>query len=736
MTSPTLFPGPESLAAGATVTELEALAERILDALALGRSSQAVHDAVSDAFGARALLPRDSTGAVLCRALEALGTRVRAVLPPNASRDVTRRTLKTAMEQVGPSAPVVLEDVDGRLWLVTDRTGAKLELTSATGSRNVAVADMVADACARAWFLDAALGLESTGKRHQSEGTERGHHDHPTPQARLRRWMMLERRELGAIVVYALFVGLFSLTLPVAAQALVNTVALGTLLQPLVVLSMLLLGALIFSATLRGAQTYLVEILQRRIFVRVVADLSHRLPRMAREATDRTDAQELLNRFFDTFTVQKSAATLLLGGLEITLTVAVGMLVLAFYHPVLFAFDVVLVLAIAFIVIVLGRRGTPTAVGESKAKYATAAWLEEVARHDSLFKLGGGVVYAELRTETLARQYLQRREEHFGIVFGQTVAVLALQAVANAAVLGIGGFLVIDRQLSLGQLVAAELIVAIVVASLAKIGKYLETYYDLLAAVDKLGHLTDLGTERAGGLAFAPAGNSPAALVIDGVAASYVGGPPVLTGASMTVAAGQRVALSGPTGSGKSLLVELIAALRAPTRGRVIVDGLDVRDLDLTALRRRIAVVRSEVISGSILDNVRLGRPEVDVTAVRTSLSLVGLLSDVESLDDGLRTELTGTGEPLSASQKTRLAVARAIVGSPAVLVLDEALDGLDPRVREPMLDALFDAAQPWTLIITSNAPSIHARCDAVFTLSDGSITQTVLDRAEHGERR
>ena len=448
---------------------------------------------------------------------------------------------------------------------------------------------------------------------------------------------------------------------------------------------------------------------------------------MARASTDRIDAQELLNRFFDTFIVQKSAATLLLGGLEITLTVAVGMLVLAFYHPVLLAFDVVLVVAIAFIVVVMGRRGTRTAVEESAAKYATAAWLEEIARHDSLFKLGGGVEYAQVRTESLARQYLQRREAHFGVVFGQTTAVLALQAVANAGVLGIGGFLVIGRQLSLGQLVAAELIVAIVVASLAKIGKYLETYYDLLAALDKLGHLTDLETERVGGLPCAHIGaTGPAALAIDGVGASYAHGPSVLHDVQMHVAAGQRVALSGPAGSGKSLLVELIAALRTPTRGRVLVDGLDVRDLDLAALRQRIAVVRSETFSGTVLDNVRLGRSEVDVAEVRRALELVGLLESIDGMAEGLRTELTATGEPLSSSQKTRLAVARAIVGSPAVLVLDEAIDGLDPRDREPLLDALFAAERPWTAVITSNDSAIHARCDVVFALEDGRATSTV----------
>jgi ABC-type bacteriocin/lantibiotic exporter with double-glycine peptidase domain len=535
--------------------------------------------------------------------------------------------------------------------------------------------------------------------------------------------MRAEKHDLGAILVYALFLGVFTLTLPVAAQALVSTVAFGTLLQPLVVLTALLLGALVFSGTLRAAQTYVVEIVQRRIFLRVVADLSYRLPRVTRAALDRKDGPELVNRFFDTFTVQKSAATLLLDGLEITLTVLVGMLVLAFYHPLLLGLDIVLVLLVGGIVVGLGRRGTKTAIDESYRKYEMAAWLEELARHDALFKLGGGLRYAELRAEDLAGEYLDKRKKHFAVVFRQTIAVLALQAMANAAVLGLGGWLVIGRQLTLGQLVAAELIVTTVVASIAKVGKYLESYYDLIAAIDKLGHLTDLPLERVGGDACADVGlgGRGATLSIEHVAGGYAGGATTLKDVSLTVAAGARVAIAGSTGAGKSLFVEMLSALRDPVSGRIVIDGHDLRDVDLASFRRKIAVVRSEVISGSILENVRLGRSHVDTRAVREALATVGMLDDVDAMPEGIHTVLNAMGEPLSASQKMRLAIARSIAGAPSLLVLDDATDGLDPRVREPMLDKLFDAAQPWTLIVVSNDSRIHKRCETVWRLNDGT---------------
>lgn len=717
----TSLPVAPTLEATAPVSVHEAAVERVLALLGLPPRPDAVHDAVIEAM---ATASSDRPASVLARAVAALGVRAH----PHDS------AVAEALDGLADRRPVLLEDGLGACWILGNRRGAEVGVERLFGAPPEwfslsAVRDVDG---LRAWSLDPALPLSAhTGPSHGHDD----HSHHVRPEVRLLGWLRAERQDLGAILVYALFIGLLTLTLPAAAQALVTTVALGTLLQPLVILTTLLLGALAFSATLRGLQAYVVEIVQRRIFVRVVADLSYRLPRVEREANDSIDAQELVNRFFDTFILQKAAADLLLGGLEIALTVTVGMIVLAFYDPMLLGLDVVLVIAVTVIVVGLGRRGVATAVEESKAKYAMAAWLEEIARHDSLFKLGGGLTYAELRAEGLAREWLSRRSEHFSIVFRQTVAVLALQAIANAAVLGLGGFLVLGRRLTLGQLVAAELIVTVVVSSLAKIGKHLESYYDLLASIDKIGHLSDLPIERIGGASCSAVGaRGPARLVLDRVSAGYAESGNVLEGASLVAESGARVAITGATGSGKSLLVELVAALRTPRAGCILIDDLDVRDLDLAELRSKIAVVRSEVVSGSILDNVRLGRREVDVTRARRALARVGILDDVEALPDGLRTVLTPSGEPLSSSQKTRLAVARAIAGEPVLLVLEESIDGLDPRVREPMLDFLFDRARPWTLVVTSNDPRIHARCDTVYRLEDGRLTlETSSGRKEVG---
>ena len=159
-----------------------------------------------------------------------------------------------------------------------------------------------------------------------------------------------------------------------------------------------------------------------------------------------------------------------------------------------------LVLLIVAGLYVLGRGAVSSGIDESKMKYKLTAWLEDLMRCQRAFKTGGGAEFAVDRANLLTANYLSSRRSHFSILFRQITFVLALQAIAGTVLLGGGGWLVIRGQLSLGQLVAAELIVTTILTSLAKLGKHLEGFYDVVASVDKLGALIDLDVERHDGL--------------------------------------------------------------------------------------------------------------------------------------------------------------------------------------------------------------------------------------------
>ena len=563
--------------------------------------------------------------------------------------------------------------------------------------------------------------MADSSAEHGSAAHEVGHgHAPPRPFTRLRHLLKPERRDIVAVVVFAVAVAVLSLATPIAVESLVNTVAFGILLWPVVIIAGILMTCLGLAAAIRAVQVYVVECVQRRLFVRVVADYAHRLPRVRLEAFDQRYGPELANRFFDVLNLQKSLAFLLLDGVALVVTAVVGMIVLAFYHPFLLGFDIVLLLLIAF-TFVLGWGGVRTSLHESHAKYDVAAWLQELLRCLRAFKFAGGRQLALEKADHLAGQYVTARREHFRVVWRQTVFALGLQVVASTALLGLGGYLVINRQLTLGQLVAAELIVALIVASVAKLGKYAETYYDLMSGAEKLGLLTDLPLEREGGEALTD-GGSGIAVRVNGV--DRVAHRTLPTPADWHVAAGERVAVVGPPGSGKTTLFEMLCGLREPGHGIVEMDGIDLRGLSLERMREQVVLVEgSGIFTGTIAENVRVGRTHLSPGDVREVLRVVGLLGAVQNLPRELDTPLTPDGGPLSASQALRLGIARALVGRPRLLILDGVLDALDPRDCPDLLPRLFDRSAPWTLLVASTNPAVVGMCDRIIGLPSAGGT-------------
>jgi putative ABC transport system ATP-binding protein len=482
------------------------------------------------------------------------------------------------------------------------------------------------------------------------------------------------------------------------------------------------LGFLGFAAAIRALLAYVVEILQRRLFVRVVADLAYRLPRVRQDAFDGHHGPELINRFFEVVTVQKVAATMLLEGVLLILQTFIGMAVLAFYHPFLLGFDIVLLACIVFIIFGLGRGAVTTSIQESRAKYAIAAWLQELARHPTAFRLHGGNRFALERADQLTVDFLESRRLHFRVLMRQILFALGLQAIAATVLLGLGGWLVIQGQLTLGQLVAAELIVTVIVGSFAKLGKHMESFYDLMSSMDKLGHLFDLPIEDHTKLFHLHEGG-PAALEVRDVSYHYHASGDALQGVSFELQPGETLAVVEPDGSGKSTLIELLSGIRRPAAGHIELDGIDLRELRCDSLREHMALARScEIFHGTIDENVHMNRPNISARDVRQALAAVGLLDDLLKLPRGLDTPLQTNGAPLSSGQAHRLALARAIVGRPRLLLIDGTFDAIADDVLVSILDKLISPEMPWTLVVATGRADVARRCQRVLHLPRGQL--------------
>lgn len=563
---------------------------------------------------------------------------------------------------------------------------------------------------------------------HGAHGSADRDHDHahhgPTPTQRLFGLLRGGGHDLWVVLVYAIGVGLLSLVVPIATASLVNTVSFGTLLQPLVVLTFLVFVGLSFEGVMRALQFWVVEMLQRRVFVQVALDLARRLPRVRVAAFDRAHGPELVNRFFDVLTVQKAAATLLLDGLAVLLQALIGTLLLAFYHPLLLAFDLVLVLAILVILFPLGRGAIDTSIQESKAKYAVAAWLEEIARLTNTFRGDGATRFAEERADALAQNYLRARTAHFVIVLRQHIGSLGFKVVLSSTLLGVGGWLVLQRGLTIGQLAASELVLSAVVAGMAKFAKQLESWYDLVTAADKLGHLTDLPLDRTDGHPVPEAQRRGARLEFRNVSFAH-DARPVLHGVSLCLNAGERAAVLGRSGSGKSSLADLAVGRRAPSSGTLHLEGADLRELSLDAVRGTVALVRDvEIFDGTVAENVALGRPGVTPERVRRVLAALHLDEAIAELRDGVNTVLSPTGSPLSATQAQVLMFARALAAEPRLVIVDGALDALDSEGARDIMTALTAPDAPWALLVLTHRAEVAARCPTTYRLQGAALAR------------
>jgi putative ABC transport system ATP-binding protein len=524
--------------------------------------------------------------------------------------------------------------------------------------------------------------------------------EHASPWKRVRTLVRLERREITVLVFYAAFGALLSLAVPVAVQALVNTLLFGTLIAPVLWLSLLVAAGLLLAATLQLAQAWAVELLQRRIVVNIVAELAWRLPRARMEALDGEHRYRLANRFFDVVIVQKAVSTLLTDGVASAVSAVAGTVLLALYHPYLLGYAVALWLLVALVVVGWAGRATRAAIDESYAKHAVAGWMEEALAHPHALRGAGGAAWAWARADALSSAYLDARATHFRAWFLQVAAILGIYALASAALLSIGGALVLAGQLTVGQLVAAELVVTVALGGLTKVGKQLEKVYDLVVGLDKIGHLLEIPVETAPREPRSlPQGPIP--LRAERLGYTYDDGSVAFADVDLDLGPGAFVAVAGASGSGRRTLLEVLSGRRAPTAGRLAYAGVRVDTLGADARAEAVALVREpDTVEGTVAENVHLGRSRISSEDVERAIDRVRLRGVMDALPEGL--VLTPHGRPLSEGSALRLALARALAGRPRVLLVDARHAAL-----RSCLPDLKDEGRVTIALVDDPAPSV-----------------------------
>jgi len=565
-----------------------------------------------------------------------------------------------------------------------------------------------------------------------------------TPMRRLLRLLSQYRREIRYLIIYAVVAGLINLSLPLGIQAIISQIAGGAINASWGVLVLFVMVGALLAGILRLMQLSVMEYMQRRIFADSAVEFALRIPRFNLELLRREYVPELVNRFFDTLTLQKGLPKILIEGSTAVLQIFFSLMLLSFYHTAFVMFSLLLLGMLAILFYWTAPQGIQTSLVESKYKYKIAFWLEELGRVSNTFKLAGENDFPLRQADSLTVLYLNARTRHWRILLTQFISSIAFRVFILGGFLILGSALVMSNELNLGQFVAAEILILFVIESVEKLIVLHETGYDVLTAVEKLGQVADLPLEREGGILVEEFCSPEQPLEVEMRDLGYQyddGSSPVLQSISLLIKAGERVVIAGYNGSGKSTLMQILSVVKRNFTGSLMFNGLSKRNLNLRSLREHIGDLSSQedIFKGSILENITLGNPRIPLQRVLKVIETVGLNTFIQEATEGLETQLLPGGHNISRSIITKILVARAVSNNPNLLVLEEPLDHLNFRDRLRIAQFLTDKAKSWTLICTSSDPVLAALCDRVLILNKGVVvfdgTFEAVQQTEHFSR-
>ena len=351
--------------------------------------------------------------------------------------------------------------------------------------------------------------------------------------------------------------------------------------------------------------------------------------------------------------------------------------------------------------------------------------MEEIARTLNSFKISGNTNLPTKKTEYNVNNYLKNRKTHFRVLVSQYFYIVLFKAAITGGLLIIGTSLLIGREITLGQFVASEVIIILILTSVEKIITYMDVVYDMLTAVDKISQVTDMPLEKPGGIELSNAQVQKGFTVeIKNLSYKYPEKhEAALKDINLSFKCGENVCIVGGNESGKTTLTNTISGINQDYTGAIVINGYSLRDLDLTNLRDKLAknVSQEDIFEGTILDNITVGKPMVTTLDAAEAIKKVGLADKVNMLPGGLNTEVVSGGKGFSSSFINKLIMARLLVKKPRLMILNDFFAFFEKEEKEKLIK-LVTSEEICTLIAVSNDPLVMAACDKVVVLDNGSV--------------
>lgn len=547
-----------------------------------------------------------------------------------------------------------------------------------------------------------------------------------------RFWLLLkpDRNEIKNIYIYAFFLGLVNLSLPIGIQTIINLIQGGRMSTSWIVPVCFVIIGIAISGLLQINQLKITEHLQQKIFARAAFEFAYRIPKIKLEAMYKHYAPELMNRFFDVVSIQKSLSKILIDFSTASIQTFFGLLLLSLYHPFFIIFSLILIILVFTIFKLTYRNGLNSSLKESKSKYSVAHWLEEIARTNVSFKLAGLTDLPLEKTNKSVDHYIEARDQHFTVLKNQFRLMVIFKVLVAAGLLIVGSLLVMDQQMNIGQFVAAELIIILVLNSVEKLILSLEAIYDVLTSLEKVGQVTDLELEVNEGLelnSIILPQSKGLEISVNEISFSYpYQNDLIFENASLNIKSGERILVKGDSDSGKSTLLYLLAGLYKIQKGSISYNGLPISNLNPNHLRSEIGdcLMDEMLFEGTVYENITMGRKSATLENVQWAIDQLELSEFIKSLPNGYNTIIESHGKHYSKGIIDKLVLARSIVDKPKLLLVKDAFASIDKKTREHIMNFLTSRENNWTLIVASKDSLWEQKVDRIILAEQGILTE------------
>lgn len=554
------------------------------------------------------------------------------------------------------------------------------------------------------------------------------------PLQRFLRLIFVDREIIYKLYSYAIFLGGLNLTVPLGVQAIIGLISSGRINTTWIALILFTVIGITFYGITNYFQMQLLEKMQQRIFTRAAFEFAYRIPRMQWDYLTQYYPPELVNRFFDILTVQKGLPKILMDFSTSVLQILFGLILLGFYHPIFVVFGFFLLLILVSIIYFTGPLGMESSVKESKYKYEIVYWLEELARALETFKLAGDTDLATEKTDKLSQKYLEYRTKHFKVLAFQYSTIVVFKILVTAGLLVLGSYLVISKEINVAQFVASEIVIILVMSSTEKLITSMETIYDVLTALDKIGYLTDIPLESKEGIVFDKIDTGKGIKI--NVRDLHYKNPhaeyEAIKGINLDIQPNEKICLAGFSGSGKTTFITLLAGLLENYTGVISYNDASFFSLDRRSLRSHIGDTLSQqlVFHGTIEENILLSKGNISRDTLFWASDAVNLTESVLKLPLGFHTVLQPEDKRFPSSFLRKIIIARAFAEKPRLLIMDDLIYGFDKHDKQKIIQTLTDKNNNWTLIIVSHDPEIAKNCDRIIVMNNGQI----LDQGSFNE--